>query len=179
MTNDACKMYCMRPPPPGQQEVITSDGTRVRVECVGNIDVVFHERECAWGFLVVAAAAAAAVAAVAAAAAAAAVAAVIAADASAAAAVALGAVKPTAADTARGAAKPTAVDDGRADGLCRRVCREHCRAPVEPRRRAPGRRLAALHLWPGHGYQRNVTPFIAVNSLTLRGKAGFEYAVPG
>ena len=30
MTNDACKMYCMRPPPPGQQEVITSDGTRVR-----------------------------------------------------------------------------------------------------------------------------------------------------
>ncbi|CAN0062545.1 unnamed protein product, partial [Ascophyllum nodosum] len=41
MTNDACKMYCMRPP--GQQ-VITSDGTRVRVECVGNIDVVFHGR---------------------------------------------------------------------------------------------------------------------------------------
>ena len=103
-----------------------------------------------------AAAAAAAVAAVAAAAAAAAVAAVIAADASAAAAVALGAVKPTAADTARGAAKPTAVDDGRADGLCRRVCREHCRAPVEPRRRAPGRRLAALHLWPGHGYRRHL-----------------------
>ena len=28
-------------------------------------------------------------------------------------------------------------------------------------------------------YQRNVTPFITVNSLTLRGKAGFEYAVPG
>ena len=27
------------------------------------------------------------------------------------------------------------------------------------------------------GYQRNVKPFIAVNSLTLRGKAGFEYAV--
>ena len=44
MTNDACKMYCMRPPPSGQQEVITSDGTRVRVECVGNIDVVFHGR---------------------------------------------------------------------------------------------------------------------------------------
>ena len=44
MTNDACKMYCMRPPPPGQQEVITSDGTRIRVECVGNIDVVFHGR---------------------------------------------------------------------------------------------------------------------------------------
>ena len=28
-------------------------------------------------------------------------------------------------------------------------------------------------------YQRNVTPFIAANSLTLRGKAGFESAVPG
>ena len=28
-------------------------------------------------------------------------------------------------------------------------------------------------------YERNVTPSIAVNSLTLRGKAGFEYAVPG
>ena len=31
----------------------------------------------------------------------------------------------------------------------------------------------------GEWYQRNVTPFIAVNLLTLRGKAGFEYAVPG
>ena len=31
----------------------------------------------------------------------------------------------------------------------------------------------------GEWYHRNVTPFIAVNSLTLRGKAGFEYAVPG
>ena len=30
----------------------------------------------------------------------------------------------------------------------------------------------------GEWYQRNVTPFIAVNSLTLRDKAGFEYAVP-
>ena len=86
--------------------------------------------------LVVAAAAAVAAAAVAVAAAAVAVAA---ADASAAAAVARGAVKPTAVDTVRGAAKPTAVDD---------VCREHChglRGPVEPRRRTPGRRLAALH----------------------------------
>ena len=31
----------------------------------------------------------------------------------------------------------------------------------------------------GEWHQRHVTPFIAVNSLTLRGKAGFEYAVPG
>ena len=70
---------------------------------------------------------------------------VAAADASATAAVARGAVKPTAVDTVRGAAKPIAVDG---------VCREHChglRGPAEPRRRAPGRRLAALHPWPGHG----------------------------
>ena len=42
MTNDASKMYCVRSPHSGQREVTTSDGTRLRVECVGNIDVVFH-----------------------------------------------------------------------------------------------------------------------------------------
>ena len=31
----------------------------------------------------------------------------------------------------------------------------------------------------GEWHQRNVTPFIAVSSLTPRGKVGFEYAVPG
>ena len=75
--------------------------------------------------------------------------AVAAADASVAAAVARGTVKPIPADTVRGSAKPTAVDDDGADGLCRRVYREHChglRGSVEPRRRAPGRRLASLHL---------------------------------
>ena len=83
---------------------------------------------------------------------------VAAADASAAADVARGAVKPTAADTARGAAKPTAVDDDEAGGLCRCASREHyhgLRGPLEPRRRAPGLCLAALHLWPGHGYRRH------------------------
>ena len=44
MTNDASKMYCMRPPHFDQKEVITSDGTRLKVECVGNIDVIFHGR---------------------------------------------------------------------------------------------------------------------------------------
>ena len=43
-TNDASKMYCVRPPLPDQREEITSDGTRLRVECVGNIDEVFHGR---------------------------------------------------------------------------------------------------------------------------------------
>ena len=43
MTNDASKMYCMRPPHFDQKEVITSDGF-LKVECVGNIDVIFHGR---------------------------------------------------------------------------------------------------------------------------------------
>ena len=41
MTNDASKVYCVRPPHFDQKEVITSDGTRLKVECVGNIDVIF------------------------------------------------------------------------------------------------------------------------------------------
>ncbi|CAM9849152.1 unnamed protein product, partial [Ascophyllum nodosum] len=44
MTNEASKMYCVRPLFPDQGEVTTSDGTRLRVECVGNINVVFHGR---------------------------------------------------------------------------------------------------------------------------------------
>ena len=86
---------------------------------------------------------------------------VAAADASAAAAAngARGDVKPTAADDiSRETAKPTGVDDD-VDGLCRRACRDqHChglRDPLESRRRAPGRCLAALHLWPGHGCRRH------------------------
>ena len=35
-------MYCVRPPPLDQGGVITSDGTRLRVECLGNIDGLFH-----------------------------------------------------------------------------------------------------------------------------------------
>ena len=62
-----------------------------------------------------------------------------------------------AAHAARGVVKPTAFDD--VDGLCRRGCRDHhrhgVRAPLEPRRCAPGRCLVALHLWPEHGCRRN------------------------
>ena len=72
-----------------------------------------------------------------------------------------GAVRPATADNAaRGAMKPTAVDD--ADGLCRRACHDHrrhgLRDPLGPRRRAPGRCLGALHLWPGHGCRRHFRP---------------------
>ena len=49
MTNDATKTYCVRLPHSDQREVTTSDGTRQRVEYVGNIDVVFYGRsETAW-----------------------------------------------------------------------------------------------------------------------------------
>ena len=41
MTDEASKMYCVRPLLPDQREVITSDGTRLRVECVGKFYVVF------------------------------------------------------------------------------------------------------------------------------------------
>ena len=84
---------------------------------------------------------------------------VAAADASVAAAVARGAVKPTTADTARGVAKPAAAADDDAGGHCRRAFREHChglRGPVEPRRRARGGHLTALHLWLEHGCRRHL-----------------------
>ena len=86
-------------------------------------------------------------------------AAVASANAFASAAVARGGVEPIVA-VAREAVKPIAtVDDDDVDDLCHRVCRERCHGlhgPVEPRRRAPGRRLAALHLWPGHGCRRHL-----------------------
>ena len=44
MTNDTSRMYCVRPSLTDQRDVITSDGTRLRVEFVGNIDVIFHRR---------------------------------------------------------------------------------------------------------------------------------------
>ena len=44
MTNDASKMYCVRPRPLDQRGVITSDGIRVRVEYIDHIDVLFHGR---------------------------------------------------------------------------------------------------------------------------------------
>ena len=44
MTNDASKMYCVRPRPLDQRGAITSDGIRVGVECIGHIDMLFHGR---------------------------------------------------------------------------------------------------------------------------------------
>ena len=42
MSNDASKMYCVRLPLPDQREVTTSDGTGLRVECIGNINEVTY-----------------------------------------------------------------------------------------------------------------------------------------
>ena len=87
------------------------------------------------------------------------------------AAVARETVKPIAAVVALGAAKPTAVHDDDVDDLCRRVYRERCDGPyvpVEPHRRAPGRRLAALHLWPRHGCRRH----LCSSSSSLRPESG-------
>ena len=44
MMNDTRKMYCGKPPASDQRTVTTSDGTRQRVEYIGNVDVVFHGR---------------------------------------------------------------------------------------------------------------------------------------
>ena len=68
------------------------------------------------------------------------------------------AVKPIADVAAQRAAKPIVVDDDVVD-LCRHVCLERCHGlhdSVEPRRRALDRRLAALHLWSGHGPRRHL-----------------------
>ena len=68
------------------------------------------------------------------------------------------AVKPIPDVAAQRAAKPITVDDDVVD-LCRHVCLERCHGlhdPVELRRRALDRRLAALHLWSGHGPRRNL-----------------------
>lgn len=42
MTFDAAKMYDRRPPPPGREDITLGDGNKKRVECIGNIDLVFH-----------------------------------------------------------------------------------------------------------------------------------------
>ena len=38
------KVYCARPPLPDQQEVTPSDDTRLKIEYIGNIDMIFYGR---------------------------------------------------------------------------------------------------------------------------------------
>ena len=51
VTNDASKLHCVRPPPLDQRGVVTSDETRLRVECIGNIDVLLLRKRILLLFL--------------------------------------------------------------------------------------------------------------------------------
>jgi len=42
MKHNKSKMYDIRPPPPGREAIMIGDNSRLKVECVGSIDVEFH-----------------------------------------------------------------------------------------------------------------------------------------
>ena len=42
MTHDGTRMYDARPPPPGRETITIGDRQRIKVEYVGNMDVIFH-----------------------------------------------------------------------------------------------------------------------------------------
>ena len=42
MTHDRTRMYNARPPPPGRKTITIGDRRRIKVEYIGNIDVIFH-----------------------------------------------------------------------------------------------------------------------------------------
>ena len=42
MTHDRTRIYNMRPPPPGRETITIGDRRRVKVEYIGNMDVIFH-----------------------------------------------------------------------------------------------------------------------------------------
>ena len=42
MTHNCSSMYDIRSPPPGRDVVVIGDGRKLRVKCVGSIDVMFH-----------------------------------------------------------------------------------------------------------------------------------------
>ena len=42
MTHDGTRMYNARPPPPGRETITIGDRRRIKVEYVGNMDVIFH-----------------------------------------------------------------------------------------------------------------------------------------
>ena len=42
MTHDRTRMYNARPPPPGRETITIGDRRRIKVEYVGNMDVIFH-----------------------------------------------------------------------------------------------------------------------------------------
>ena len=42
MTHDRTRMYNARPPPPGRETIMIGDRRRIKVEYIGNMDVIFH-----------------------------------------------------------------------------------------------------------------------------------------
>ena len=42
MTHDRTMMYNARPPPPGRETITIGDRRRIKVEYIGNMDVIFH-----------------------------------------------------------------------------------------------------------------------------------------
>ena len=44
MTHDRTRMYNARPPPPGRETITTGNRRRIKVEYIGNMDAIFHEK---------------------------------------------------------------------------------------------------------------------------------------
>ena len=42
MTHDKTGIYNVRPPPPGRETITMGDRWKIKVECIGNMDVIFH-----------------------------------------------------------------------------------------------------------------------------------------
>ena len=42
MTHDRTRMYNVRPPPPGRETITIGDRRRIKIEYIGNMDVIFH-----------------------------------------------------------------------------------------------------------------------------------------
>ena len=42
MTHDRTRIYNVRPPPPGREIITIGDHRRIKVEYIGNMDVIFH-----------------------------------------------------------------------------------------------------------------------------------------
>ena len=41
-THDRTRIYNVRPPPPGRETITIGDRRRMKIECIGNMDVIFH-----------------------------------------------------------------------------------------------------------------------------------------
>ena len=42
MTHDRIRLHNLRPPPPGRETITIGDRRKIKVEYIGNIDVIFH-----------------------------------------------------------------------------------------------------------------------------------------